>query len=60
MPWNWANLGLAVNDLVDISAAAQANCNFEELLNNIAEILSWQGLSEFGTRNFIGLFTDFY
>tara|TARA_B110000285_G_C14925581_1_gene514835 strand:- start:47 stop:748 length:702 start_codon:yes stop_codon:yes gene_type:complete len=54
LPMNWADLGLAINDFVDIVSSLYAMCQVQDLLATFATIMTFEGFSGLLSRTALG------
>ena len=55
LPWEWAQISLAFQTLTDLLSALYVNCEMQELFNQLAKILTYEGLTALVTRTAMGL-----
>ena len=55
VPWEWAQLSLAMQDFIDVSSALYINCEGQEAMARLSELLTYEGILGLFTRTLMGL-----
>jgi hypothetical protein len=54
LPWEWASLGLATNDFIDVFSSIYARCQIQEFLGQFASMMTFEGLAGLTSRTVLG------
>lgn len=55
LPWEWGTLTLAFDEFITVSSALYGNCQMQEIFNQLASMLSYEGFSGLIVRTNMGL-----
>lgn len=58
LPWEWAKLTLAAQDLQDVATRLYSICNFEKLQDTFTGLVTYEGAGQMFTRAALGLSGD--
>ena len=54
LPMKWADLGLAVNDFIDVASSLYAMCQIQDLLGTFATMMTFEGFGGLMSRTILG------
>ena len=54
LPWEWASLGLAGSDFIDVFSSLYARCQIQEFLGQFASLMTFEGLGGLTSRIALG------
>lgn len=58
LPWEWAKLTLAAQDLITLSTRLFSQCNLNKMLDTFLGLMTYEGVGQMATRALLGLEGD--
>ena len=54
LPFEWADLGLAINDFIDVASSLYAKCQMQNLIAQFAFLMTFEGIGGISSRIALG------